>query len=424
MTKGFWAVSDQGLFATSNFALNILLARWLTPQEYGAFTVAFAIFLFVGNIHTATLTEPMLVFGPGKYRGRMSEYLGALVYGHVAFAALGSLALLMACLGLALWGKTSLALVLLVLAVAEPFILLLWLMRRACYARLEPHLASSGGALYMALMLAGAFIVYRLEALSSATALGVMGISSLVVSIWLAWRLRVRRPSLQRGELAHDSLQDHWRYGRWSVLNKGLSWVPHNVFYLLLPIWGGLEASASFKALMNLLMPILQANSALSVLLLPTLVRARDESNFSSSVRLALVPFILAPTLYWIFLGLFHSPIVSLAYGGRYTEYANLFWLLGLVPIVAGLKEVMSQALRALERPDWLFWAYAVSAVFAGTLGAWLVYVWEVVGAGMGLLLTQGVAAVLVTVLLVALRRRSPEASEDLAFAAEGREGP
>ena len=402
------------MFAGSNFALNILLARWLTLQEYGAFSTAFAVFLLVGSIHTATLVEPMLVFGPGKYKDRLPEYMGALVYGHLVFAAIGSVALLLAGLGFALWGQTALATVLLALALAEPFILLLWLMRRACYVRLEPRLAVSGGTWYMLLMLAGAYVVYWGGWLSTSTALGVMAISSLAVSLWLAVRLRVEWPSMKKGGIARDTLSNHWSYGRWSVANKGLSWVPHNIFYLLLPVWGGLEASASFKALMNLLMPMLQANSALSVLLLPTLVRARDNAKFGSSVRMVLVPFVLAPVLYWILLGLFHSPIVSLLYDGQYTQYANLFWLLGLVPIVAGIKEVMSQSLRALERPDWLFWAYAFAAVVAGTLGAWSVYVWGIVGAGVGLVFTQGTAAVLVTVLLVILRRRT---SEDLVSA-------
>jgi hypothetical protein len=71
--------------------LNVLLARWLVPQDYGAFTVAFAVFLLIGTFHTALLTEPMLVFGPSRYEGRFSEYLGALLYGHLSFTALSSL---------------------------------------------------------------------------------------------------------------------------------------------------------------------------------------------------------------------------------------------------------------------------------------------------------------------------------------------
>jgi len=42
--KGGLAVVDQALFAGSNFLLSILLARWLTPAEYGAFAVADAVF--------------------------------------------------------------------------------------------------------------------------------------------------------------------------------------------------------------------------------------------------------------------------------------------------------------------------------------------------------------------------------------------
>ena len=40
LKKGSLAVLDQGLFSGANFVVNILLARWLTPEEYGAFAVA------------------------------------------------------------------------------------------------------------------------------------------------------------------------------------------------------------------------------------------------------------------------------------------------------------------------------------------------------------------------------------------------
>jgi O-antigen/teichoic acid export membrane protein len=394
-------VSDQGLFATSNFALNVLLARWISPHDYGVFSMIFALFMLIGVIHTATLTEPMLVFGPGKYKDRFPEYLGIVTYGHLVFTALGSFLLLLMSLGCALIGLSSFPITLAALALAAPFILLLWLMRRACYARLEPHLAASGGALYMVLMLAGAYILYQREWLSAASAFGVMGISSLVVSAWLVLRLRVERPPLRRSDLARDSLENHWRYGRWSVANEGLNWVPMNIYFVLLPIFGGLEAGASLKALMNLIMPMLQAIWALAILLLPILVRARDSDGsgehrgFSSRVYLALIPFVLGPILYWLALGIFHHQLVDWLYGGQYTGYAALLWLLGLSPIVAAVKQVMGQSLKALERPDQLFWAYAFSAVLTLTLGTAAVYLWGVVGAGIGLLGSQAIAAVL-----------------------------
>ena len=39
IARGTWAVADQGFFAAGSVLLNVLLARWLAPQEYGAFAV-------------------------------------------------------------------------------------------------------------------------------------------------------------------------------------------------------------------------------------------------------------------------------------------------------------------------------------------------------------------------------------------------
>ena len=404
---------DQGLLAGSNFVLNILLARWLTTYEYGAFSLCFAVFLFVGALHQATLLEPMLVFGSGRYKGRLPEYLGALVYGHLGFAALGSLALLVAALGFALWGLASLSTVLLSLAIAEPFILLLWLMRRACYVRLEPRLAASGGAWYMLFMLTGAYALYRFDWLSTPTALGVMAISSLLVSLWLAARLRVKLPSLRGGEMTRESLKSHWEYGRWSVANRGMYWFPNNGYYLLLPIWGGLEAGASFKALMNLIMPMQQAVTSLVVLLLPFLVRAREQNSLGSRVRLSLIPLVLASALYWVFLGTFHDQVVYLAYGGQYADYADLLWILGLLPVALAVNEVFAQALRALERPDALFRAYTLYAVIGGALAVGFMYAWGVVGAVVGILVSRVVAVALTATVLSRVRRRRQSSSDN-----------
>ena len=67
--KGSFAILDQALFSGANFLINILLARWLPPEDYGAFAVALSIYYLLLNLHTAVSTESMMVFGAGKYRG-------------------------------------------------------------------------------------------------------------------------------------------------------------------------------------------------------------------------------------------------------------------------------------------------------------------------------------------------------------------
>ena len=83
LARGFWAILDQGLFSVSNFALNLLLAHWLSPHHYGAFAAVFAVFLLLGTLHTGLLSEPMLVLGSGRYKNRLTEYLGTLLEGTI-----------------------------------------------------------------------------------------------------------------------------------------------------------------------------------------------------------------------------------------------------------------------------------------------------------------------------------------------------
>jgi len=73
-------VADQGLFGGGNFLISVLLARWLEPAAYGAFAVAYSIFLFLASLCSALLTEPMMAFGPGKYAPSFPEYFRVLVY--------------------------------------------------------------------------------------------------------------------------------------------------------------------------------------------------------------------------------------------------------------------------------------------------------------------------------------------------------
>src|SRR5260370_28321963 len=67
-TKGGLAVLDQGLISGSNFLVGILLARWLAPEEYGAYALAFAIFLLLSFVSQSLLFDPMAGFSGSSYR--------------------------------------------------------------------------------------------------------------------------------------------------------------------------------------------------------------------------------------------------------------------------------------------------------------------------------------------------------------------
>ena len=96
--KGGLAVLDQGLISGSNFVISILLARWLIPEQYGAYAVALGINVLLFTVYQSLLLEPMSVFGGSSYRECLRGYLGSLFWIHIAaslgiFAAFGASAL-------------------------------------------------------------------------------------------------------------------------------------------------------------------------------------------------------------------------------------------------------------------------------------------------------------------------------------------
>jgi O-antigen/teichoic acid export membrane protein len=188
--------------------------------------------------------------------------------------------------------------------------------------------------------------------------------------------------------LAREAFNNHWSYGRWAIATNIVNWVPYNIYFLLLPIWGGLEATGALKALWNLLLPAMHMNAALTALLVPTLVKVRGRKEFWQHMRLFLIFFVFGSTAFWIFLGLFHGPIISWLYGGQYSEYSSLLWVLGFLPILMGSTGVLTGALRAHERPDKIFWAFAVSAALTLPLGILLMVTQGINGAAFGLLIS------------------------------------
>jgi O-antigen/teichoic acid export membrane protein len=395
--KGFWALADQGLFAASNFALNVLLARWLSPQEYGAFAVGFAVFLLVQIGHTTLLIDPMLFFGPGQYRTKFKAYLETLLSEHWRLSVLLSTVLLATALSLWLASLTAVGLVVLVLVPTGPFILLQWLLRRACYVRLEPRLAATAGAAYASMILGGAVLLFRSNLLSVESAFALMGVASLIAALWLAYRLDLRLAVSPVSDLTRNVRKEHWRYGRWLTGAALLRWTSVNLYFLLLPIWGGLEAAGTFRALFNLLLPALHVNFAMGPILVPAFVSAVSREGFQHRVRVSSVGLVSGGIFYWLLLALFHKPIVAWLYAGRYDASSSILLWLGAVSALMSLVTVAAAALRAAERPDAVFRADAVFGVFALLVGLLLIPTLGAEGASLGLVLSYVVAAAVMT---------------------------
>src|SRR5579862_1359975 len=86
ISKGGLAILDQGLISGSNFLVSILLARWLMPDQYGAYAVAFGIYMMLSLVYQSLVLEPMGVFGGSVFRTNLRGYVRTLVSIHVVLS--------------------------------------------------------------------------------------------------------------------------------------------------------------------------------------------------------------------------------------------------------------------------------------------------------------------------------------------------
>ena len=177
------AILDQGLTSGSSLVLNLLLARWLPTETYGAFAVAFAGFLFASGFHNVLLLEPMSVFGPTRYAGQLRSYFRSNVTAHAALVGPLSALVLLGGVAMAFHGSQQLAGALLGGGIALPFLLLLWLVRRMCYVGQRPSVALFASSFSLIVISGGLFGLHERRALTPFTAFALTGVASLFASL-------------------------------------------------------------------------------------------------------------------------------------------------------------------------------------------------------------------------------------------------
>jgi O-antigen/teichoic acid export membrane protein len=418
--RGTWAIADQGLFAMANVLLNVMLARWLSPAQYGAFAVGYSVFLFIGAIHTGFITEPLLVFGAGKYAARLRSYLQALVGAHWTLTAIGSLLLGGAGIVARLKGHQQLAQAFYSLALATPFSLLMWFARRAAYVRFQSRLACIASAINLVMLLTGLIALGTLNQVSIFSALVTMGATSFISGLWLLRKLlgspRTGIVDKEQNIEPKQVATDHWRYGRWSTATALVMWVPLNFFFVVLSVYVNFEASASLKALANLVLPLLQANAALGSLLLPAMVaRAANRTQFKKLLRSSLCLFAGGALLYSLVLGSFSRPLVHLLYNGGYDSQASTLRLLLFIPILDGALVVLACALRSLARPDRVFWGHLAVALFVLTGGVAATQAAGLKGAATTMIFADLLGVAILGAGILAQLREAPDRSEAVA---------
>ena len=371
--KGGLAIVDYGLISGSNFLLGILLARWLTPREYGAYALSFSFFILAGFLYQSLLLEPLSVFSGTLFRDNIRGYLKTTLWIHWALSLAMCLVLAIAAVVARVVGhSTVLAVALAGMTIATPFILAHGLARRSFYLKTLPGPAAFGSIFYCVLVTGGVFVFFRLRWLSSFTAFLLMGLAALVTSVVMVFQLNAAlEPATGRPRL-RPTWGKHWEYGRWALATCVVGWIPNYVYIPLVSSFSGMAAAGELRALMNLAAPVLQTYAALSMLFLPYAARVQNQNGRRAAAslnrRLAFL-FVAGSVAYWAVLIPLKQPLFHFLYNGKYMESAYLIPLFALETTIWSASLGPAILLRAMESPRSLFIANGAASAVAVLVG-------------------------------------------------------
>jgi O-antigen/teichoic acid export membrane protein len=420
--RSSFSLVEPAATVSAGLLVNLLLARWLPAQHYGAFALAFALFLFLAGIHNVLVLEPMSVNGPANYPRNLADYFEAQIWVHLALTAALATPLLLAAALLALFGYGGpLPGALLGAGLALPLILLFWLARRMCHILERPVSAMSGSACGLALLLGGLLALQATHKITPFLVFLFLGFSSLCAALLIFHKLQIGVDETRPCSVSWlSAAAENWRYGRWqlggAVCFASLGQTP----MLLAPIFLGLAAAGKLFAMQIPALLMLQCSAAAAMLFLPSF--ARESFTGSSkrlrqlahraSLSLAGASLLLAALLYFT-----AAPVERLLFGGKFANDAWLIPVFMLIPLSAGLASGYSMALRAMQRPHLDLLANRIAAAVSVQSAFLFIPLWGLAGAAISLALGFAVHAA-----VVCLCFRNAAANDRKEFASQSAE--
>ena len=381
--QGIAGIADQGFFAISNFALNLILARRMTKVDFGAFSAAFATFLILSTIYVAFVTEPMLVFALSSRIQQQRSYVKRVSALHWKAAGLVSIALaLIGAVRYIIHPEVTLIHAYAGWAIAAPSILWLWFARRTAYITRTPHRAAIAGVAYLLCMTVLLEVFGGVAAEYPIVACILFAVPSLIIAQLL--RITVPLQNVEDAVETHfsDMWNPHWDYGRWASLGGVCFAITSQIYFFVLP----LDGCASYRAIMNIPMPLLQSYTALGVVFISLFTPLRGKSQFRHAVAQALIVLSSAALVLGLSVAFFGKDLLRILYSDKYTAYSAALWPLMICSCLVSAIVVLDSAMRSMGRVRTATVASVAAAIVSIVVGVPAALTYGVTGAVYGLL--------------------------------------
>lgn len=410
------SLADQIFSVAGMFAVNVELARVQSREEYGIFTLCYSLFTFLAGMHNAAILEAYTIYGSGRYHGRFREY-EAFLRRTNRWLLLGlGLALVLIWRSLRRLDPGYAPTTLLGLALTSGVLLSAAFERRTLYIRRRPDLAARFSTAFFIACCALLGVAVRGEMLNGTSAFLITALA------WSIAFLSIRKERTRVTAPAADFLAgepgywpEHWKYSRWVFVTALVFQLTAQAYFWVVALFLSVEDVARLRAMYNLVLPVDQIFCAVSLLVLPQMASLFARNEMEKLYRLhrqCYLLFLAVSSAFALAVAVASARLLHFVYGAKFDDLAPVLRAFVTVPVAAGIGHAANAALKAVERPQAVFFAYLLGGVVTFSLGVFLVVHLGLRGAVYGMLFSTATYSAF----LVSRFRRFRERSSGARF--------
>ncbi len=377
--RSFWGLADQALVSLTSFLMMVLLARVLTPEDFGAFVLAYGGLLFANALQSGLFTIPHNVLGATRSGTRYRRYTATTLVTQFGF----SLCLAAVALGIYVVGSASgweSASLFLAMAPAVVAWQIQEYLRRVFYTEGRLRAAFMNDCVSYAGQIGFIVLFWQLGWLTGPRAICLLGLTSGLAALVGVWQLRDRIGA----RFDRRSVGDNWHFGKWLF---GASFVQSGRIQLYLWMIGGfvsITAAGLYRAAQNLVAPTHIMMLAVRSVATPRAAAIEEQEGQPAMQQyltriawLGLIPI----AIYLLVVSLAAEPLLNALYAGQYDGYAWLVWLFSIVYLLAYAGQILTIMLSAMQIPRAILVAETATLIVAVGIGAPVILAFGIEGA-------------------------------------------
>lgn len=301
-TSLFWramiASTDQALLSGLSFLISIILLRIVPKAEFGYYSVAVPISLFLISLQNAVVNTPLAVLLAKKKGNDRREYVASLGYGQFLVI------LPAACLGLlgaGLWRLGGLdptvASIAAALSAAAIGLLYREFLRSYLFAEEATLEVLRMDALYVGVCLCFLAVLYLFFQIRVDIVFLLTGGCALLVAFFCGFGRGLPFPP----KSISKSYKENWEFGKWALLGVCVTHAQKYSYLYLLGFLSGSLAVADVSAARLLLMPMMLVHIGWGKIAIPHGSKLREEGQikrFFKELILSSVVFLVVVAVY------------------------------------------------------------------------------------------------------------------------------